>query len=121
MTYYGDDWFLMDHPEFEDMMHDLGIWKGEPTDSSKVPSRKVWKLYLDYQKLPAGSDKRYQFRLDNPTLDAWGVASGIWTSPAEPRQRHRGSSISDEQADIYSDQIENQRMLEELGALIESY
>ena len=69
--WYEDDWFLMEHPRFYQTMLDLKIWL-EPTDFSKVPTRKVFELYKTYQGLPSGSS-RFDFRAKHPDLDAWLV------------------------------------------------
>ena len=69
--WYEDDWYLIDHPDFNQAMLDLGIWT-EPRDLSKVPSRKVFELYKTYQGLPSGNP-RTDFRAQHPELDAWLV------------------------------------------------
>jgi len=81
--YYGDDWYLMEHPELQKAMVQLYIdtegafgWK-QMRDYSKVPSRTVWNLYKTYLGLPKG-DARLDFRVQHPDLDAWLVlAKGL--------------------------------------------
>jgi len=76
--WFEDDWWLMEHPEFEVAMVDLYRatngkegWK-EAGDFSKVPSMVVFELYKTYQGLPSGTP-RYDFRAKHPELDAWLV------------------------------------------------
>lgn len=68
---YGDDWWLMEHPEFYQTMYDLEIWT-EPRDFDTVPTREVWSLYEAYLKLPTGTP-RLDFRAAHLELDAWLV------------------------------------------------
>lgn len=70
-TYYGDDWFLMENPEFETAMVDSGIWQ-EKRDFSKVPTREVFTLYQGYQDEATGK-ARLIFRHDHPDLEKWFV------------------------------------------------
>ena len=71
---YEDDWFLMEHPEFYKSMVDFGIWK--PKDFSKVPSREVNTLYVEWEALrdetgkALGSERR-AFEAAHPDLDQW--------------------------------------------------
>ena len=61
----------------------------EKKDFSKVPTREVWGLYLQYLDLPAGT-ARYNFRGRHPELDAWGVIAGKWKAwkpPAKPKTK----------------------------------
>ncbi len=67
-TYYGDDWYLQEHPEFYNAMVELGVWKER--DFSKVPTRNVFALYEEWQDIPIGSARR-EFEAANPELDQW--------------------------------------------------
>ena len=67
-TYYEDDWYLQEHPDFYRSMIDLGVWKER--DFSKVPTREVYKLYQEWQGLDLGSDRR-EFEVAHPDLDQW--------------------------------------------------
>ncbi len=77
--WFEDDWWLMEHPEFEQAMLQLfkdsaGKYGWEnPIDYSLVPSREVWQLYKEYKGTPAG-EARIEFRRKHPDLDAWLVA-----------------------------------------------
>jgi hypothetical protein len=68
---YEDDWWLMEHEDFYNMMLEMGLWT-EPRDFTKVPTREVWSLYQIYQGLPTGTP-RLDFRAQHPELDAWLV------------------------------------------------
>jgi len=83
--WYEDDWYLQEHPEFHQMLVDLGIWKGLKTFEN-VPTKEVFNKWLEYNRIDSDNrDERYQYRLDNPDLDKWGVAVGIWSKRAEPK------------------------------------
>jgi len=83
--WYEDDWYLMEHPEFHQMLVDKGIFK-ELRTFENVPTKEVFNLWLEYNRIDSDNrEERYQFRLDNPDLDKWGVAVGIWTKKAEPK------------------------------------
>ena len=73
-TFYGDQWWLMEHPEFVDAMVDEKIWKRDSKflDFSKVPTKEVFQLYKTYQELPRGTPG-FDFRAQHPELDAWLV------------------------------------------------
>lgn len=69
--WFDDDWYLIENPDFYENVY-LGVLGLKPKDLEKVPSKKVWNLYLIYSKLPAGNP-RFDFRARNPELDAWLV------------------------------------------------
>ena len=65
---YEDDWFLMEHKVFYDIMIDKELWK--PRDFSKVPTREVFALYQEWQGMPLGTARR-EFEALHPDLDRW--------------------------------------------------
>ena len=74
-SYYGDDWFLMEHPELYQAMIDpeiMGDNVWQPRDFSKVPTKEVFKLYRIYKGLPLGQP-RLDYRAKHPELDEWLV------------------------------------------------
>jgi len=82
-SYYEDDWFLMEHPDFYKAMFKLGIWT-EPRDFTKVPSREVYRLYRTYLGLPKGQAK-LDFRVQHPELDGWLLLTKKVTKAATDR------------------------------------
>ena len=68
-TFYEDDWWLMEHPEFVKAMLDAEEWTKAP-DFSKVPSREVHMKYRAWKKLPLGQERR-DYEAANPDLDMW--------------------------------------------------
>ncbi len=75
-TWYEDDWFLMENPDFVKTMLDEGVWTKE-RDFSKVPTREVLRLYEQYQKLDEGAD-RLAFRQRHRDLNKWGHEKFGW-------------------------------------------
>ncbi len=73
--WYEDDWYLMENPQFYSKMVEMGLWKPDYKDFSKVPSKDVFKLYQTYLALPYGSPRK-AYRGVHPDLDAWLVLSG---------------------------------------------
>jgi len=90
----------MEHPEFYQMMVDAGIWKEHNFEN--VPTREVGARWLAYNRIDSNSrNERMQFRLDNPSLDEWGVRVGIWTERARvPTTTSRGATEFEEYLDI---------------------
>ena len=83
--WYADDWFLVDNIEFyRDVYRDL--LGNEKKDFSKVPSREVFNLYLDYLAQPHLKAKD-DFRMANPALDAWLVLKFDYTPVSEKVRR----------------------------------
>jgi len=83
--WYADDWFLVENIEFyRDVYRDL--LGNEKKDFSKVPSREVFNLYLDYLAQPHLKAKD-DFRLENPALDAWLVLKFDYTPVSEKVRR----------------------------------
>jgi len=85
LTWYEDDWYLMEHPAFYEDIY-LGLFKLEKRDFSKVPSRTVWPKYVQYLDLVEGKP-RDDFRLKNRDLDAWGHKAFGWEPIEEKRRR----------------------------------
>jgi hypothetical protein len=67
-SFYGDDWWLMEHKDFYNTMVDMKIW--QPRDFSLVPTKKVFTLYKTWKGLPLGQDRR-DFEAKHPDLDMW--------------------------------------------------
>ena len=67
-TYYEDDWYLQEHPEFYNAMLGQGLWKER--DFSKVPTREVYSLYQQWLETALGTARR-EFEAANPELDQW--------------------------------------------------
>jgi len=83
--WYADDWFLIENIEFyRDVYRDQ--FGNEKKDFSKVPSREVFNLYLDYLAQPHLKAKD-DFRMANPALDAWLVLKFDYTPVSEKVRR----------------------------------
>jgi hypothetical protein len=82
-SYYEDDWFLMEHPDFYKAMFELGIWT-KPRDFTKVPSREVYRLYRTYLGKSKGQAK-LDFRVQHPELDGWLLLTKKVTKAATDR------------------------------------
>jgi len=99
---YEDDWWLMEHPEFEKAMVQLykdteGEYGWEkPRDYSKVPTKEVYAKYQRYLNLPKGQP-RLDFRARNPDLDAWGVKALDW-KPIQDRGKKEAPKTPWEEA-----------------------
>jgi hypothetical protein len=70
MSGYQDDLYLIEHLDFYNAMVDAELWKER--DFSKVPTRAVCALWDEYNDLPTGTPRK-EFRLNNPSLEAWLV------------------------------------------------
>ena len=80
--WYEDDWYLMEHKAFYEKVY-LGVLGNQERDFSKVPTRTVFLMWLEYNQIDADNrSERMQYRLDNTDLDDWGQLAGIWTAPA---------------------------------------
>ncbi|KKM74988.1 hypothetical protein LCGC14_1394740, partial [marine sediment metagenome] len=73
LSWYEDDWFLIENPEFYRAMLDKGVFT-ERKDFRKVPSRRVFALYSIYLNLPSGT-LRLDYRRKHGDLDDWLVLS----------------------------------------------
>jgi len=72
-TYYEDDWFLQEHPEFYDIMTNAEIMGDDvwsERDFSKVPTKEVHKKYKRYVDMGIGKPRLW-FRCHNEDLDDW--------------------------------------------------
>jgi len=69
---YAQEWFLQDNPDFYQAALSLLEW--EPKDFSKVPTKEVWGLFLQYEKQGTGRP-RLEFRCQNKALDDWLVTA----------------------------------------------
>ncbi len=74
---YEDDWFLQENKGFYRAMVSEGIL--ETRDFSKLPSRKVYELYLIYTGLPLGQT-RLDYRAQHHNLEEWLVDVKGYTS-----------------------------------------
>lgn len=98
-TYYEDDWYLIEHPEFYKNMLALRDSAGEPVwnqkskdkQLAKVPTRKVHALYKEYLDLIKGKP-REDLRFDHRDLDAWLLLTGKVTVPIS--EKIRGGSLT---------------------------
>ncbi len=111
LGWYEDDWWLIDHRDFYDMMFDLKIWK-EQRDFSVVPTREVFELFIIYTGLPLGQT-RLDYRAQHPDLESWMVdAKGY--SPLEGRGDETADlSRSEQLAKDIAEGLERLRKLRE--------
>jgi len=87
-TYWEDDWFLVEHPDFYKEVY-IGVLGNQERDFTKVPTREVGAKYIHYKTLTSQME-RDQYRLDNPDLDEWGVSVGIWSVTMSEKRRRLG-------------------------------
>jgi len=93
-TYYEDDWYLIEHPEFYREMLALRdadgkpVWDKKAKDKqlSKAPTREVHALYKEYTDLITGKP-REDFRWEHRDLDKWGQLVFGWKSITEKGRR----------------------------------
>ena len=75
----------MEHPKYYQDIY-LTMQGHEKRDFSRVPSREVFDLYVQYEKLPSGKP-REDFRFEHRDLESWGQEAFGWTSITEKRRR----------------------------------
>ncbi len=94
-TWYEDDWYLIDHPSYYKTIYvgqmGLNDYLNEKDENGiaykeKVPTREVFALYVQYEKLPEGKP-REDLRWEHPELEAWGQRKFGWKSITEKRRR----------------------------------
>ena len=85
LGWYEDDWWLMEHTEFEQAMLDTGQWK-EKRDFSKVPTKEVFEKWQQYNDLIEGKP-RDDLRWENRDLDAWLLLTGKVSVSIEEKKR----------------------------------
>lgn len=83
--WYEDDWYLIEHMDFYRDIY-KGLLGNEARDFTKVPSRVVFKEYLEYVALPHLKAKD-DYRWDHRDLDAWLVLKFDYTPIAEKKRR----------------------------------
>ncbi len=83
--WYEDDWFMMENIEFYRNVY-RGVLGNEAKDFTKVPTRRVFNLYLNYLALPHLAAKD-EYRSEEPELDAWLVDKFGFTPVAEKKRR----------------------------------
>ena len=69
LTWYEDDWYLIDHPAFYDDIYLTHLEKTE-RKLDLVPTPEVFGKYVEYSGLPTGK-RREDFRFNNPDLEDW--------------------------------------------------
>lgn len=108
LAYWEDSWFMLEHLDFhnniwvkllgnqpypttirtnEDGIEYLVNKGGEV--SQTPPTREIGAKYITYKKLETQIE-REQFRIDNPDLDEWGVAVGIWSGTMTEKRKQLG-------------------------------
>ena len=97
LTWYEDDWYLQEHPEFYENVY-LGVLELEPVDFSMLPSREVFQKYAVYSGLPEGK-RRDDYRAANRDLDKWLVAAGIVTTPIGEKTRRSHLTPAEQKAE----------------------
>ena len=70
--WYEDDWFLMENQDFYKDVY-VKQFDNERKDFRTVPTREVFKRYLDYQWLSTSGNDRDDFRRENREFDEWLV------------------------------------------------
>jgi len=116
LTGYEDNWFMLEHLNYHNEVW-VGLLGNDPYpvkrriemvdgnaveylenkdgNPSKVPpTRELGTKYIAYQNLDTG-EERSQYRLDNPDLDEWGVAVGIWSKTMSEQRATAGRTKSE--------------------------
>uniref|UniRef100_A0A6M3J4P9 Putative structural protein n=1 Tax=viral metagenome TaxID=1070528 RepID=A0A6M3J4P9_9ZZZZ len=95
LTWYEDDWYLIDHPNFYNDVY-VTLLEYSPAEKrdkdaqlAKVPTPKVFNLYARYVKLVEGKP-REDLRFNNHDLDDWLLLTGkVTTSISEKIRRSK--------------------------------
>ncbi len=94
-SWYEDDWYLIEHPAFYENVYvnQFGLDdylnakdKDGVAYKDKVPSRDVWKKYVEYLKIETTKDKD-DFRWNNRDLDKWLFDSGKVTMTIDKKKK----------------------------------
>jgi hypothetical protein len=97
LTWYEDEWYLIDHPRFYEEIYCTILRDFTPEEKAeedarlaKVPTREVFNKYAKYVLLTTNK-AREDYRADNRDLDAWGQTAFGWT-PITEKKRKAGLS-----------------------------
>lgn len=85
LTWYEDDWYLIEHPAFYENIY-LDLLELEKVDFTKVPSREIFQKYAVYVNKLEGKE-RQDYRFENPDLEKWLLLSGKVTTPITEQRR----------------------------------
>jgi len=112
ISFYEDDFFLMEHPEFYKEVY-LGTLGNQRADFRLVPpTRKMLNKWIAYNKIKFNQSERDKFRLDNPDLDDWGVSVGIWILTMSEKRRRAGRTPGEKTAEEVEEALKEIREIE---------
>ncbi|KKL26232.1 hypothetical protein LCGC14_2397350, partial [marine sediment metagenome] len=115
VSFYVDEWFLRDNPEFHQALVDFGRFKElKDVSESKVPTKEIFEKWWVYNTLTNRKDKD-TYRLENLDLDEWGVRVGIWTRTMSERRRRQAQTPTERfEAEVREAEEERRKGLEKL-------
>ncbi len=89
LSWYEDQWWLMEHPDFVKAMVNMGQWKADSQliDFSKVPTREVFGKYRHYIERLVQGKPREDYRFANPDLEAWLLLTKKVSEPITEKRR----------------------------------
>jgi hypothetical protein len=97
LTWYGDDWYLIEHPAFYEDVY-LGQLGLEERDFSKVPSKEVFQKYALYVKMVTDTEKK-NYRARNPDLEKWLLKTGKAATPISEQRRRKNLTATEQNAE----------------------
>lgn len=107
LAWYGDDWFLLEHPKFYEDVY-LGLLENEPVDFTKIPTRDVFNKYAKYVNLIEGKP-REDYRADNRDLEEWLLITNKVTTPIWEKKRRSKLSPGERRREEIDELIERLR------------
>ena len=125
LPFYEDDWYLIEHPEFNKAMRDADLFTTRrdfrlvPMENGE-PDRVVGRKYIEYLSIKNNQAARDQYRLNNPDLDNWGVSVGIWVrTMSEQRRREEQTATEKFKETIAEGEREREAGLEAIEEKLE--
>jgi hypothetical protein len=97
LTWYEDDWYLIEHPAFYEDVY-LGQLELEERDFSKVPSKEVFQKYALYVKMVTDTERK-NYRARNPDLEKWLLKTGKATTPISEQRRRKNLTATEQNAE----------------------
>jgi hypothetical protein len=98
LSWYGDDWFLIEHPAFYENVY-LGLLENEKIDFSKTPSREVFERYAQYVNLiegqPRDEFRANEYQSHGKDFEEWLLLAKKITTPIWEKKRRSKLSPSE--------------------------
>ncbi len=112
LTWYEDDWYLIEHPEFYEKVY-LGLMELEKRDFSIVPTRAVFDKYVEYSNLITGKprdDFRWdEYKNNGKDFENWLLATGKVTTPIWEKKRREELTPKERVREEMQDMIDRLR------------